>query len=538
MSSVDITSGSRTVPTRTEYRDGDSRKQEKSRRMAQPWLLPLAFFVIASTLSASFSWSVSYWNDEAITVSAGERSLPQLWAMLQNVDAVHGLYYSFMHFWMLAFGDTEFIMRLPSAMAAGATAAGVVVLTRRLSDERTAVIAGVAAVTLPRLTWAGIEARPYAFTAAIAVWCAIALSSALAKGAIWRWMLYSLAAGAGILLNIYLALFVVAQGVTVLLLHGLSRRMAAFTVAAVSAGGIGSVALIAAAGQTGQLGTLGERNPIGLLRLMGLNELFLGETPSADAVSPAFDLAWRIAGIVLAVLGLGLLVVAVLRRRRATGAAQSGVIAYTLPWLILPPLIVGLYTVAVGPLFQARYFTFAAPAAAILIGAGFRALRHRQVRWAVATIWFCAASIVFASQRVPTAKAGSDWAAAAEFLSTSSSRGDAVYFTPRYPAHAGTATWTARRMAYGYAADFSKLDDLTLRVSGPNAGTLDGESDTLADVLPALKSHDTVWVVYSPKYFPAVIRSDREVLVNAGYSATLRRSGPGSVIVKYQRQVD
>jgi len=35
----------------------------------------------------------AYWGDEADSVSAVSRSLPQLLRMLRHVDAVHGLYY-------------------------------------------------------------------------------------------------------------------------------------------------------------------------------------------------------------------------------------------------------------------------------------------------------------------------------------------------------------------------------------------------------------------------------------------------------------
>src|SRR5579859_8173344 len=35
----------------------------------------------------------SYWRDEAATLSATSRSLPQLLRMLGHIDAVHGLYY-------------------------------------------------------------------------------------------------------------------------------------------------------------------------------------------------------------------------------------------------------------------------------------------------------------------------------------------------------------------------------------------------------------------------------------------------------------
>ena len=67
----------------------------------------------------------SFWYDEAATISASySRSLSQLWHMLNNVDAVHGLYYLFMHRWFQIFPPTEFWSRAPSALAVGGAAAG------------------------------------------------------------------------------------------------------------------------------------------------------------------------------------------------------------------------------------------------------------------------------------------------------------------------------------------------------------------------------------------------------------------------------
>lgn len=56
----------------------------------------------------------SLWFDEAATISAAtHRSLPELWRLLTHIDAVHGLYYLFMHGWFAVFPATEFWSRLP-----------------------------------------------------------------------------------------------------------------------------------------------------------------------------------------------------------------------------------------------------------------------------------------------------------------------------------------------------------------------------------------------------------------------------------------
>ena len=61
---------------------------------------PVAVAAFAIAVSAAGSARPSFWFDEAATISAGSRSLPELWRLLGNIDAVHGLYYLFMHGWM------------------------------------------------------------------------------------------------------------------------------------------------------------------------------------------------------------------------------------------------------------------------------------------------------------------------------------------------------------------------------------------------------------------------------------------------------
>lgn len=69
------------------------------------------------------------------TISASaSRTLPELWSLLGHIDAVHGLYYLLMHGWFAIFPPTELWSRLPSCLAIGAAAAGVVVLPNSFRD--------------------------------------------------------------------------------------------------------------------------------------------------------------------------------------------------------------------------------------------------------------------------------------------------------------------------------------------------------------------------------------------------------------------
>ena len=125
---------------------------------------PLIVGVLAAAVSLIGAGRPSFWYDEAATISASySRSLGQLWQMLSNVDAVHGLYYLLMHGWFTVFPPTEFWSRVPSGLAVGGAAAGVVVLGKQFSSRTVAVSSGVICAILPRATWAGIEARPMPF---------------------------------------------------------------------------------------------------------------------------------------------------------------------------------------------------------------------------------------------------------------------------------------------------------------------------------------------------------------------------------------
>lgn len=497
--------------------------------------LPSAFFVLTVVLCSLSSWSVSFWNDEAITVSAARRSTAELWAMLQNIDIVHGAYYAFMHFWIGAFGGSEFAARLPSAIAVAVAVAGTVSLARMLGGTRFAVYAGCAALSLPRLTWAGIEARPFAATAAIAVVATLILNAALIRGTRWHWVAYSLIMALGIITNIYLLLLLGAHLVTLGLLKTERAPMRRFLAAAFASVIIGLPVLLGASSQRGQLGTLGERNPIALLRMILVNQFFLGETPSPAATSPVFDSLWRAAAVLAAVIGIGTVGWALIRGRRYSVIPAGRLLAFTVPWVLGPAIVIAIVAVLVTPVFQPRYFTFAAPAMAMLLAFAVTCIRSRGIRWTLTLVYLACVITVYSSQRLPESKSGSDWASASAWIESNARAGDAIYFTPRYPPIRGMGTWTDRRMAYGYPSAFSRLDDITLESTGAATGTLDGWSAALSTRADELRTHDTVWVVYGRGYPKQIIKADRMFLASSGFVPAATTNGTDTVIVEYER---
>ena len=173
---------------------------------------PLIVAVLAAAVSLAGAGRPSFWYDEAATISASySRSLSQLWQMLGNVDAVEGLYYLLMHGWFRIFPPTEFWSRVPSGLAVGGAAAGVVVLGKQFSSRTVAVASGVVCAILPRTTWAGIEARPYALSMMAAVWLTVLLIRATRRDNAWVWLSYGIVLAMSVLLDVYLVLLFFAH---------------------------------------------------------------------------------------------------------------------------------------------------------------------------------------------------------------------------------------------------------------------------------------------------------------------------------------
>ena len=199
---------------------------------------PLLVGLLAAAVSLGGAGRPSFWYDEAATISASySRSVDQLWQMLGNVDAVHGLYYLLMHGWFTLVPPTEFWSRAPSGLAVGAAAAGVVVLGRQFSSRTVAVSAGIICGILPRATWAGIEARPYALSMMAAVWLTVLLVHAARRNLAWLWLSYGVVLAASILLDVYLALMLLAHAAFLCVYRDGRAVLVRFAITSVLAGG-------------------------------------------------------------------------------------------------------------------------------------------------------------------------------------------------------------------------------------------------------------------------------------------------------------
>nr|WP_240630846.1 glycosyltransferase family 39 protein [Mycolicibacterium sp. GF69] len=353
----------------------------------------------------------SFWYDEAATISASySRPLSALWQMLGDVDAVHGLYYLLMHGWFSIVPPTEFWSRVPSGLAVGAAAAGVVVLGRQLSSRTVGVVAGVVCAVLPRATWAGIEARPYALSMMLAVWVAVALVWAARRESRWAWAGYGALLAVSILLDVYLALLIFAHAVFVLAFRRTRTVVAPFAVASGVALGVMAPFVAVVAGQAHQISWI---TPIGL------------RTFEDVAVQQYFDRNPYFAAL-SAVVVLAAVASWTFRRRPNPGERQALVLAVA--WLVIPTALIVTYSAVAEPLYTPRYLCFTAPAMALLLGVCIGALtRSVWTTVAVVVVFAVVAAPTFiAVQRGPYAKYHMDYSQVADLVSAKADTGDCL----------------------------------------------------------------------------------------------------------------
>ncbi|HEX3513366.1 MAG TPA: glycosyltransferase family 39 protein [Trebonia sp.] len=162
------------------------------------------------------------WRDELATWSAASRTLPQLWAMLHNIDAVLGIYYFGLHLWMAVFGDSATAMRVPSVLAMAGAAAVVGLIGRRLGGGVAGLASGLIFALIPSVSRYAQEARPYAFATFFAALATLMFLRAMERPNWSRWAIYAVVLGAAGAAN--LVALVVASGHLIIILWDFFQR--------------------------------------------------------------------------------------------------------------------------------------------------------------------------------------------------------------------------------------------------------------------------------------------------------------------------
>jgi mannosyltransferase len=438
---------------------------------------PLIVGVLAAAVSLAGASRPSFWYDEAATISASySRSLAQLWHMLGNVDAVHGLYYLLMHGWFQIFPPTEFWSRAPSGLAIGAAAAGVVVLGKQFSSRTVAAASGVVCAILPRSTWAGIEARPYAVSMMTAVWLTVLLVYAARRDNAWVWLSYGIAQAISVVLDVYLVLLLFAH-VAFIFVFQLGRIiLVRFVVASVLAGCAVAPFLAVAAGQVHQISWIA---PIG------------HRTIEDVAVQQYFERSPPFA--ILSALVVVAAIVLWLSTSTQLTKSDRQLLTLAIAWLVIPTALIVIWSALVHPIYTPRYLCFTAPAMALLLGVCIGAVSVKP--WAAAALVTLFAVAVFPNyihaQRNPYAKYGMDYSQVADLITAKAAPGDCLLVND-------TVTFMPAPMRPLMAARpdaYRKLVDLTLWQRATDRNTV-FDTNLIPEVVAAPLSHcRVVWII-------------------------------------------
>ncbi|MCV6971113.1 hypothetical protein AWB93_00075 [Mycobacterium bohemicum] len=438
---------------------------------------PLIVGVLAAAVSLVGAGRPSFWYDEAATISASySRSLGQLWQMLGNVDAVHGLYYLLMHGWFQIFPPTEFFSRLPSGLAVGGAAAGVVVLARQFSTRTAALCSGAVCAILPRTTWAGIEARPYALSMLAAVWLTVLLVRAARRDTAGSWFGYGVAAVASILVDAYLVLMPAAYLVFLCAHLRIRRVLVRFAAASALAVAALTPFLVTAAGQAHQIKWV---PPIG------------GRTPEDVAVQQYFERCPPFA-VLSAVVIAGAIAVW-LKRWGHPGGGDRQLLTIAVAWMAIPTAVIVGWSALLHPIYTPRYLSFTAPAMALVLGVATATVAVRP--WVAAGLVgvFAIAAIpnYIAVQRNPYAKYGMDYSQVADLIAAEAAPGDCLLVND-------TVTFMPAPMRPLLAARpdaYRKLVDLTLWQRATDRRDV-FDTNLIPEVVAAPLSHcRVVWII-------------------------------------------
>jgi len=474
------------------------------RRLGVGWA-SVILGVIATGLVAAGSNIPSLWGDEAASVMSAERPLATLWPVLARVDAVHGVYYVLLHFWIDVFGSTAFSVRFPSALAIGFATAGMVLLAHRLGGLRLGVVAGLVFMIIPRTTYMGAEARSYALSAAVAVWLTLLLIVLIHRGysaqgrrarvlTLAGWVLYSLGLIAGISIFLYLAFLAVAHVAIVLLLRSTRATMLAWAISGATAAGLILPFVLDVISQRQQVAFLATRARVGVWQI--LVEQWMGNVGFAV-------IAWTIivAGITWAFHAARLARIPPGAPAGPSDSTSAGIghrfppaLLVGLSWLIVPQALMLLLTL-VTPLYALRYMSFVTPALALLMSFAIVAvtrMRHREwIALALMLALVGASLMTYLGQRQPFAKDnGTDFAQVAATIGEQANRGDAIIFDPTI-----RPSQRPRLSLRLYPEDFTLVRDVLLSRAYDTRSGLWDTQHSITDSASYFDGYERVWVV-------------------------------------------
>ena len=345
----------------------------------------------------------SLWVDEVFTWQTA--GVGEGWGMARLLENVHGpLYSALLHLWAGFAGDSEWALRLPSAILGVALVAAIARLSARWLGEETAAPAAWLAAGSPFLVWYAQEARNYTLLmlcACLSTWLLLGLRRAVTAPAVTGYLVVT---WAGLLSNLSFVLLAPLH------LHGwlATPGRLAIRLARSAAVAIGLLILISPwAGPIHRIWDFRRLTPSRAVEadeqpLRGTTTFHPAALPFAAAsfsvgytLGPplralradpgAATLRPYLAPLLAAALVFGGLAALGLRALHRRGRLAEGLL-----WLALPAVLVSYFAVQNFKVFHPRYLSVALPGFLALLAAGLADLTPRRragLAAAVALLW-------------------------------------------------------------------------------------------------------------------------------------------------------
>jgi uncharacterized membrane protein len=153
------------------------------------WCLP-ALLLLAAALRLAYLGNANFWTDEAWTLWLVRMRLSDILNLVRHIDFHPPLYYLFLHYWALIFGESPWTLRLPSVFFDLGTLLLIYSLTGRLAGRGAAIIAGLLYAISAAAAQTAQEARMYSMLSFFLFGSLFFLIRAAESGKYRYWLLY------------------------------------------------------------------------------------------------------------------------------------------------------------------------------------------------------------------------------------------------------------------------------------------------------------------------------------------------------------
>lgn len=335
----------------------------------QTWLWWLVGLALALRLFHLGAWS--FWEDEALTILVARQPLIRLFSILSSADVHPPLYFLLVKIFM-SLGQSEFVIRLPSALCSAAAVGVLYLLGRDMFDERVGLVGALLMAVSPLQLLYAQEARMYAqllLLAGLSGWTFFHAWSS--QG--WRWwILFTVSAAVACYTSYFIFPLFLAMTLYVGLVERSRERIWRFGLSMAAVGGLYLPWLgVLFLQSRSVLASFWIVTPHPLILLTTLSGFFVGIS------LPAFGTAVS--------LGVTLLIIfVVLNSVRHALIAESGdkqALIWLLLWAFVP--LLGLYLISlIRPIFQLRTVMLASLPLYLLLSWGVTcAARKRFNQW-------------------------------------------------------------------------------------------------------------------------------------------------------------